>query len=102
MVRFLPLFIVVTVLVLFSFSLAMAETATTTASYAIGDNDSKNDARRFCQLQAIRQVLDGVGIRVVNTASMVKSEASDGYHDSALMRTEAISGGIVQSTVLSE
>lgn len=56
---------VVSISILFAIvSAAEAEVQTITAShtYVVGDNDSKNDARQLCFLQAKRKVLEKAGL----------------------------------------
>ncbi|MDY7000976.1 MAG: hypothetical protein SVS15_04240 [Thermodesulfobacteriota bacterium] len=66
MFRALLSFIIFTAAVLIFFPLAWAETRTVTAEhkYVLGDNDSKNEARRICFLEAKRKVLEKAGTYV--------------------------------------
>ncbi len=44
--------------------MAQAETITASAEYQMGDNDSRNDARNICYLNAKRQALERAGVYI--------------------------------------
>ncbi len=54
------------------------ETITVTHKYVMGDNDSKNDARRMCFLEAKHKVLEKAGIYIESHFSHIISEGSSG------------------------
>ena len=51
---------------------AVNKTITVTHTYVLGDNDSRNDARRLCFLEAKRQVLELAGT-LIQSSSEVKN-----------------------------
>lgn len=57
-------------------NLAYSEVRTITAShtYALGDNDSRNDARRLCFLEAKRKVLEMAGVYIQSHDVVTNSE----------------------------
>ena len=56
--RSLFVIILLTALIFPIVALAATKTITVTHTYVMGDNDSRNDARRICFLEAKRKVLE--------------------------------------------
>ena len=48
--------------------LAATQTITVSHSYTLGDNDSRNDARHLCFLEAKRKVLEQAGSFIQSSA----------------------------------
>ena len=59
-------------------SLAETKTIFATHKYIMGDNDSKNDARRMCFLESKRKVLEKAGIYIESCFTHIISEESSG------------------------
>lgn len=53
---------------------AATQTITATHTYVIGDNDSRNDARRLCFLEAKRKVLEQAGTFIQSSSEMKNFE----------------------------
>ena len=76
-----------------SASLAGAEIIYATHKYIMGDNDSKNDARRMCFLEAKRKAIEKAGTYIeslteVKDARLTKDEVR--AYSSALLKVETI------------
>jgi len=76
-----------------STSLAKAEIIYATHKYIMGDNDSKNDARRMCFLEAKRKAIEKAGTYIeslteVKDARLTKDEVR--AYSSALLKVETI------------
>ena len=54
----------------FGFGEAKATILTESCSYVMGDNDTKNDARQLCYLQAKRKLLEKAGTYVQSNVSV--------------------------------
>jgi len=79
--------------VLASTSLAKAEIIYATHKYIMGDNDSKNDARRMCFLEAKRKAIEKAGTYIeslteVKDARLTKDEVR--AYSSALLKVETV------------
>lgn len=53
---------------------AQVETLTVSHTYAMGDNDSRNDARHICFLEAKRKILEMAGVYIQSHDKVVNSE----------------------------
>jgi len=76
-----------------STSLAKAEIIYATHKYIMGDNDSKNDARRMCFLEAKRKAIEKAGTYIeslteVKDARLTKDEVR--AYSSALLKVETV------------
>jgi hypothetical protein len=74
-------------------TLAEIETITATHKYVMGDNDSKNDARRMCFMEAKRKVLEKAGSYIeTNTTVRNYQLAKDEIiaYSAALLKIETI------------
>jgi len=76
-----------------STSLAAAEINYATHKYIMGDNDSKNDARRMCFLEAKRKAIEKAGTYIeslteVKDARLTKDEVR--AYSSALLKVETV------------
>jgi len=74
-------------------SLAKAEIIYATHKYIMGDNDSKNDARRMCFLEAKRKAIEKAGTYIeslteVKDARLTKDEVR--AYSSALLKVETV------------
>ena len=69
--RVLFVIILLAALVLPPVALAATKTITATHIYVMGDNDSRNDARRLCFLEAKRKVLEQVGTFVQSSSEVM-------------------------------
>jgi hypothetical protein len=69
--RVLSVIILLAALILPTVALAEVQTLTATHTYIMGDNDSRNDARQLCFLEAKRKVLERAGV-YIERASEVK------------------------------
>lgn len=77
-----------------SFSFAEIKTIYATHKYQMGDNDSKNDARRMCFLEAKRKALEKAGTYIrshteIKNLQLTKDEIS--IYSAALLKVETIS-----------
>jgi hypothetical protein len=88
------LLIFVSLLIILPFSaFAVVETITATHKYVMGDNDSKNDARRMCFMEAKRKVLEKAGSYIesnttVRNYQLAKDEII--AYSAALLKIETI------------
>jgi tetratricopeptide (TPR) repeat protein len=76
-----------------SFVCAEVETITATHKYVMGDNDSKNDARRMCFMEAKRKVLEKAGSYIESSTTVQNYQlAKDEIiaHSAALLKIETI------------
>lgn len=75
-----------------TFAISAVQTITATHTYVMGDNDSKNDARRMCFLEAKRKVLEKAGT-LIESSSEVKnfqlSKDKISSYTAAVLRVEA-------------
>lgn len=55
-------------------AVAQVETLTTSHTYIMGDNDSRNDARHICFLEAKRKLLEMAGVYIQSHDQVVNSE----------------------------
>ena len=96
MERFLSKAVLLLLCLLFvmsSTSLAAAEINYATHKYIMGDNDSKNDARRMCFLEAKRKAIEKAGTYIeslteVKDARLTKDEVR--AYSSALLKVETV------------
>ena len=96
MERFLSKAVLLLLCLLFvmsSTSLAAAEIIYATHKYIMGDNDSKNDARRMCFLEAKRKAIEKAGTYIeslteVKDARLTKDEVR--AYSSALLKVETV------------
>lgn len=90
-----PTYIMLFITMFFSsVALGKPEIITATHKYLMGDNDSKNDARRMCFLEAKRKVLEKSGT-YIETATNVKNfqltKDEINVYSAALLKVETIS-----------
>jgi hypothetical protein len=69
--RALSVIILLAALVLPTAAFAATKTITVTHTYAMGDNDSRNDARRLCFLEAKRKVLEQAGTFIQSSSEVI-------------------------------
>src|SRR5262249_47609444 len=72
---------------------AETQTITATHTYVMGDNDSRNDARQLCFLEAKRKVLEKAGTfiqshSVVNNMELTKDQISS--YSAAVLSVETV------------
>lgn len=92
-VRALPVIALLAVLVLPAGVYAEVRTITATHTYAMGDNDSRNDARQLCFLEAKRKVLEKAGSfiqshSVVNNFELTKDQVTS--YSAAVLSVEIV------------
>lgn len=81
-------------IVLASPALAKVEAITASHTYAMGDNDSKNDARRMCFLEAKRKVIEKAGTFISGRTQVVNGKLSKdevNTYTAALVKVETAS-----------
>ena len=88
------LFILLSVFLLASPTFAATQTVEESHTYVMGDNDSKNDARQMCFLEAKRKILERAGTLVlshtqVKSGTLTKDEINS--YTAALMKVETVS-----------
>lgn len=69
--RALSVMTLLAALVLPSVAFATSQTITATHTYVMGDNDSRNDARRLCFLEAKRKVLEQAGTFIQSSSEVI-------------------------------
>src|ERR1041385_1086997 len=69
--RILSAIILLAALVIPTIAIAGTHTITTTHTYVMGDNDSRNDARRLCFLEAKRKVLEQAGTLIQSSSEVI-------------------------------
>jgi len=74
--RLLYLVVVITVFLTPASAFAEAKTIHATHKYVMGDNDSKNDARHMCFLEAKRKVIEKAGTYVESITKAINFEVS--------------------------
>jgi hypothetical protein len=89
----IPLRVILLLILLFFPSFSNAEIIYTTHKYILGDNDSKNDARKMCFLEAKRKALEKAGTYIeslteVKNARLTKDEVL--AYSSALLKVETV------------
>lgn len=63
------------------------------STYVMGDNDSKNDARRLCHLAAKREALEKAGVVIESTSSVLNYEVTKdeiNTYTAALVKIETV------------
>jgi uncharacterized protein YaaR (DUF327 family) len=68
--RTLSIISLLTTLILPTVAFATTQTITATHTYVMGDNDSRNDARHLCFLEAKRKVLEQVGTFIQSSSEV--------------------------------
>lgn len=89
------LYFLITTILLPTMSLAEIKTIYEECEYVMGDNDTKNDAKRLCLIEAKRKVLERVGTYVESSTNVLNFN---------LTRDEirAYTAGIIKTDIVSE
>jgi hypothetical protein len=81
---------------------AAPQSVTEQASYALGDNDTRAQAREICLAKVERKALEASGSLVESEMDMISAEKAGGVSDTAQQHVRSYVGAIVNATAVKD
>lgn len=81
---------------------AETKTITVTHKYTMGDNDSRNDARDICFLQAKKKCIEQVGVYVQSHFNSTYTESDSGMKSIRKQQIDSYTAALVQAEIVDE